>query len=192
MHNKKFTYLLYLILLFLTFGCTNNMPNTELDSHLYKSKLDNGLTTIVKETPGTKVATLQIWVKAGSVYEEPDEAGITHLIEHMIFKGTPSLGPGEFAETIEGLGGRINAYTSYEHTVYHATLSSRHWQKTLEVLTDAVLNSTFDPKELDREKKVVIEEIGLCGVDGQRICQGDDSVAWNPDKVDLLDRNVVK
>lgn len=161
MHNKTFIYLLFLILLFSTIRCTNSMPNTQLDPHLYKSKLQNGLTTIVKETPGTKVATLQIWVKAGSIYEEPNEAGITHLIEHMIFKGTPSFGPGEFAETLEGLGGRINAYTSYEYTVYHATLSARHWQKTLEVLSDAVLNSTFDPQELEREKKVVIEEIGM-------------------------------
>ena len=66
------------------------------------SVLDNGLTVVVKEMPSTRAATVQIWVKAGSVYEEPQEAGITHFIEHMIFKGTPSRGPGEMAGVIEG------------------------------------------------------------------------------------------
>ena len=130
-----------------------------LAPHLFKKTLDNGLTVLVKETPGTKVATVQIWVKAGSAFEEPDEAGITHLIEHMIFKGTPSRGPGELAEVVEGVGGRINAYTSYDYTVYHATLSARHWGAAMDVLTDAVLNSVFDPDELEREKKVVLEEL---------------------------------
>ncbi len=139
----------------------SNAPARELAPHLFKKKLQNGLTTIVKETPGTKVATVQIWVKAGSVYEEPQEAGITHVIEHMIFKGTPTHGPGKLAEMVESAGGRINAYTSYEYTVYHATLSARHWEMSLEVLTDAVLNSTFDPEELEREKKVVLEEVGM-------------------------------
>ncbi|MDH4321663.1 MAG: insulinase family protein, partial [Desulfobulbaceae bacterium] len=130
-----------------------------LAPHLYKKTLDNGLTLLVKETPGTKVATVQIWVKAGSAFEEPSEAGITHLIEHMIFKGTPTRGPGELAEAVEGVGGKINAYTSYDYTVYHATLSARHWGSALDVLTDAVLNSVFDAEELEREKKVVLEEL---------------------------------
>ncbi len=133
----------------------------ELAPHLHKNKLANGLTVLVKETPGTKVATVQIWVKAGSIYEEKHEAGITHLIEHMIFKGTPTRAPGEVAGGIEAMGGQINAYTSYEYTVYHATLSSRNWGEALEVLTDAVLHSNFDAEELTREKKVVLEEIRM-------------------------------
>ncbi|MGV1100503.1 M16 family metallopeptidase [Thiovibrio sp. JS02] len=133
----------------------------EIAPHLHKTKLDNGLTVMVKETPGTKVATVQIWVKAGSIYEEKHEAGITHLIEHMIFKGTPTHGPGEVAGAIEAMGGRINAYTSYEYTVYHATLSSRHWAEAMEVLSDAVLHSVFDAEELEREKIVVLEEIRM-------------------------------
>lgn len=133
----------------------------EIAPHLHKNKLDNGLTVLVKETPGTKVATVQIWVKAGSIYEEKHEAGITHLIEHMIFKGTPTRAPGEVAGAIEAVGGQINAYTSYEYTVYHATLSSRNWGDAMEVLTDAVLHSNFDAGELEREKKVVLEEIRM-------------------------------
>lgn len=154
-------YSLLNILFVLTLMTTNTLYATELAPHLHKDTLANGLTVMVKEMPGSKVATVQIWVKAGSIYEDESEAGITHLIEHMIFKGTPTRAPGQLAEEIEGLGGRINAYTSYENTVYHATLSARHWQKALEVLADSVQNSLFDATELDREKKVVLEEIGM-------------------------------
>jgi zinc protease len=133
----------------------------ELAPQLHKTILDNGLTLLVKETPATRVATVQIWIKAGSVYEETDEGGITHLIEHMIFKGTPARKAGEVAADIEEVGGQINAYTSFEYTVYHATLSARHWGLALDVLADAVLNSTFDAEELEREKKVVLEEISM-------------------------------
>ncbi len=132
-----------------------------LKPHLYKDTLDNGMTVLVKEVPSAKVATVQIWVKAGSIYEEADEGGITHLIEHMIFKGTKNRGPGAVAAAIEEKGGQINAYTSYEYTVYHATLPARDWGVALDVLTDAVRNSVFDAKELEKEKKVVLEEIGM-------------------------------
>ena len=140
---------------------TSHVSAEELAPHLHKTVLDNGLTVIVKEMPGTRVATVQIWVKAGSVYESTEEAGITHFIEHMIFKGTDTKGPGELAGAIEGVGGRINAYTSYEYTVYHATLSSVHWEMAFEVLADAVMHSTFDPVELEREIKVVLEEVSM-------------------------------
>jgi len=133
----------------------------ELAPHLHKATLDNGLTVLVKEMPGTRVATVQIWVRAGSVYENAEEAGITHFIEHMIFKGTETRGPGELAGAIEGVGGRVNAYTSYEYTVYHATLSAVHWEMALEVLAEAVMHSVFDPVELEREKKVVLEEVAM-------------------------------
>ncbi len=132
-----------------------------LKPHLYKDTLDNGLTLLVKEVPGAKVVTVQIWVKAGSIYEGASEGGITHLIEHMIFKGTKNRGPGDVAAAIEGKGGQINAYTSFEYTVYHATLPARDWETALEVLTDAIRNSVFDKGELEREKKVVLEEVGM-------------------------------
>ena len=148
-------------ILLVTIMSTSHVSAEELAPHLHKTVLDNGLTVIVKEMPGTRVATVQIWVKAGSVYENTEEAGITHFIEHMIFKGTESRGPGELAGVIEGAGGRINAYTSYEYTVYHATLSSTLWDMAFEVLADAVMHSTFDPVELDREIKVVLEEVSM-------------------------------
>ncbi|MGW8160830.1 MAG: M16 family metallopeptidase, partial [Desulfobulbales bacterium] len=148
------------ILLVVTMS-TSPVTAEELAPHLYKATLDNGLTVLVKEMPGTRVATVQIWVKAGSVYENADEAGITHLIEHMIFKGTDTRGPGELAGAIERVGGQVNAYTSYEYTVYHATLSAVHWDLAFDVLADAVMHSVFDPVELEREKKVVLEEVSM-------------------------------
>lgn len=157
---KIHSFLIILSLL-VTMMTTQNLAAKELAPHLHKTTLDNKLTVLVKETPGTKIATVQIWVKAGSVYEDENEAGITHLIEHMIFKGTPTRGPGVIAGDIEEKGGMINAYTSFEQTVYHATLSSRYWATALDVLVDAVLHSSFDPEELEREKKVVLEEIHM-------------------------------
>jgi len=161
MNFKALSRIILLITIFLLRVDMNPAAAIELAPQLHKNILENGLTTIVKETPGTKAVTVQIWVKAGSAYEEPNEAGITHLIEHMIFKGTPTRKAGGLARAIEEVGGNINAYTYYDYTVYHATLSARFWDLALEVLTDAVLNSTFDPVELEREKKVVLEEIAM-------------------------------
>lgn len=158
--------LFYYLLIFLITSIVMTMKTEEtqameLAPHLYKTVFDNGQTVVVKETPGTKVVTVQIWVKAGSVYEESHEAGITHFIEHMIFKGTSSRGPGELAQAIEAAGGRINAYTSYEYTVYHATLSAEHWGMALDILAESILDPAFDPVELEREKKVILEEVGM-------------------------------
>ncbi len=148
----RVSLLLFIITSIFLMPTMNKASAVELAPHLYKTTLDNGLTLLVRESPATRVATVQIWIKAGSVYEEPDEGGITHLIEHMIFKGTPSRKAGEVAGAIEEAGGSINAYTSFEYTVYHATLSARNWELALEVIADAVLNSTFDSDELEREK----------------------------------------
>jgi len=111
------------------------------------------------ETHQAPVVSINICVRVGSRYENDSEAGICHLIEHMLFKGTEKIGPGEVAKRIEASGGDVNAYTSFDETVYYCTLASRHFQAGLDILSDAVLNSIFDPEELAREKEVVIEEI---------------------------------
>ena len=121
-------------------------------------KLDNGFTVILKENHTSPVASIQVWVKAGSANETDKEAGITHLIEHMIFKGTPTRKTGEIARTIEASGGRINAYTSLDRTVYYVESASSHFDTGLNVLLDAVQHSLFDMEELEREKEVVLEE----------------------------------
>ncbi|EFK11497.1 peptidase M16 inactive domain protein [delta proteobacterium NaphS2] len=120
--------------------------------------LENGLTVILKEDHSAPVTSVQVWVKTGSANETPEEAGITHQIEHMIFKGTPTKGTGEIARAVETAGGRINAYTSFDRTVYYVEIDSARLDTALDVLLDAVQNSVFDPEELKKEKEVVLEE----------------------------------
>jgi zinc protease len=120
--------------------------------------LDNGFTIILKEDHSSKVTSVQLWVKTGSANETDQEAGITHLIEHMIFKGTPTRETGEIARTIESAGGEINAYTSFDRTVYYIKTPSDGFNTAVDILLDAVRHSVFKPEELDREKEVVLEE----------------------------------
>lgn len=121
--------------------------------------LDNGLTVLFEEHRAAKVAALQVWVKAGSADERGDQAGLAHLHEHMLFKGTSRRGPGEVASAIESSGGEINAWTSFDQTVYHVVIASRFTREGLDVLGDMIRRSTFDPGELSREIEVVCEEI---------------------------------
>ncbi len=135
-----------------------------LDAHAMEGKLTrftlpNGLTVIIQEDHARKVATLQYWVLVGGADEDNSELGISHLIEHMAFKGTKRRGVGKIASEIEALGGEINAYTSWDQTVFHVTVPSGKTAEGLDILTDAVLWPTIDPGELDKEKQVVIEEI---------------------------------
>lgn len=121
--------------------------------------LANGLTVLLHATHRAPVATLQVWARVGSADENSDEAGLAHFHEHMLFKGTSRRGVGEIAGTIEGLGGQMNAYTSLDETVYHATLPSDQIEVGIDLLADAVQHSSFDPQEITREIEVVLEEI---------------------------------
>jgi zinc protease len=126
---------------------------------VHYERLDNGLTLLLRETHLAPVANLQIWARVGSADEAPGEEGLAHFHEHMLFKGTPTLGVGEVAGRIEGAGGRVNAYTSFDVTVYYATMPIDALDTGLDVLVDAVRHSVFDADELGREQEVVIEEI---------------------------------
>ncbi|MEM7412296.1 MAG: pitrilysin family protein [Myxococcota bacterium] len=128
-------------------------------SAVHSESLPNGLTVLLQESRTAPVAEFQIWARAGSADERDDERGLAHFHEHMLFKGTERRGVGAVAGEVEGAGGRINAYTSYDVTVYHATLPSEALSTGIDVLSDAVLHSVFDPEEIDREIEVVLEEI---------------------------------
>ena len=121
--------------------------------------LPNGLTLLVRASSAAPVAEVQIWALAGSADEREGEAGLAHFHEHMLFKGTRRRGVGEIAGEVEAAGGRINAYTSHDATVYHATVPSDRVLGALDVLTDAIRFSSFDPQEIAREVEVVLEEI---------------------------------
>ncbi|HXN56011.1 MAG TPA: pitrilysin family protein, partial [Myxococcales bacterium] len=124
-----------------------------------RTQLPNGLTVLVEENPAAPVAALQVWVGVGSADERSDEEGLAHLHEHMLFKGTARRGPGEIARQIEAAGGEINAWTSFDQTVYHVVVASQFAGQGLEVLADAITEAAFDPAELSREIEVVCEEI---------------------------------
>jgi zinc protease len=121
--------------------------------------LPHGLTLLVRESHAAPVAEVQIWAQVGSADERPGEEGLAHFHEHMLFKGTERRGVGEVAGAVEGVGGRINAYTSLDVTVYHATVPSDQVEVAFDVLADAVRFSVFDPAEIEREVEVVLEEI---------------------------------
>jgi zinc protease len=120
--------------------------------------LPNGLQVIVREDHFAPVVALQAWVKVGAADEHDAEAGVAHVHEHMLFKGTARRGVGQIAAEVESSGGLINAFTTADHTVYHLVLAGRYFATGLDILADALRNSTFDPKELARELNVVLEE----------------------------------
>jgi zinc protease len=121
--------------------------------------LHNGLRLLLQPCHSAPVVSMAVMVGVGSADEQPGEEGLAHVHEHMLFKGTARHGVGEIARAIEASGGHINAYTSFDDTVYYATLSSRSFETGLDILSDAVQRPTFDPDELDRERKVILEEI---------------------------------
>ena len=135
------------------------MSHDSSQASVHCEVLENGLTALLCETHLAPVAEVQIWAKVGSADERPGEEGLAHFHEHMLFKGTERRGVGDVAAEVEGAGGRINAYTSLDVTCYHATLPSEELSLGLDVLSDAVLHSRFDPVEIEREIEVVLEEI---------------------------------
>ncbi len=121
--------------------------------------LTNGLDVILIENHRAPVTSMLVWVKVGSAQERPNEFGLAHLMEHMLFKGTHTRGPGVIAQEVEAAGGRINAYTSFDQTVYYIDIASRFTDRALAILADMIYNPALDPLEFKREKEVVIEEI---------------------------------
>ena len=120
--------------------------------------LPNGLTVLVREDHSAPVTAIVTWVKAG-YFDEPDEdVGISHVLEHMYFKGTPTRGVGEIARETKASGGYLNAHTIYDHTSYETVLPSSGFLRGLEIQADAYTNSLIDAAELARELEVIIQE----------------------------------
>lgn len=107
------------------------------------------------------VVTLQVWVKTGSALELSTEAGLSHFIEHLVFKGTESFKAGEIAQVVESVGGELNAYTSFDQTVFYVTVPKKSLKVAAHVLSEMMTSPLFDPVEVDNEREVVIEEIKM-------------------------------
>lgn len=129
---------------------------------MYKCQtLENGLTIIGEEIPYLKSISLGIWVKAGSIIETKENSGVSHFIEHMLFKGTDKTSAKEIVRKIEGVGGVFNAFTSRHLTSFYINIISKYFERAIDTLEDIILNSAFREEDISKEKKVVIEELKM-------------------------------
>ncbi len=124
-----------------------------------RSVLDNGLTVIVEEHTPADIVALHTWVRVGSKDEDDETNGAAHFLEHMLFKGTAKRKPGELDREVAALGGISNAGTYFDWTYYYIVAAGRYFDQILDLQSDAIMNSTIDASEMERERRVVIEEI---------------------------------
>jgi|SRR5579862_5963525 len=124
-----------------------------------RTQLDNGLRVITETMPGVPSVTLGIWVENGSRYERVEQAGISHYLEHLFFKGTERRSAAQIAEEFDAVGGVLNAFTGKEYTCYYGKVLAEHVGVAEDILGDIFLHSTFEPAEIERERTVIIQEI---------------------------------
>jgi predicted Zn-dependent peptidase len=126
-----------------------------------KTVLDNGIRVITEQVSNVRSAAIGLWVGVGSSHEDSKLRGISHLIEHMLFKGTPTRGARAIAETMDSIGGNLNAFTDKEVTCYHGRVVDAHTALAFELLSDMFRHAKFDPADLRNEQQVVLEEIRM-------------------------------
>src|SRR5215469_4403819 len=126
---------------------------------LSRSKLSNGLRILTESMPHVVSSTIGIWVENGSRYEEPIDNGVSHFIEHLLFKGTERRTAAQIAEEIDAVGGVLNAFTGKEYTCYYAKVLREHLPLALDLLADIFTQSRFAREEIERERTVIIQEI---------------------------------
>ncbi len=124
-----------------------------------ESTLDNGIRVLSEKIPGVRSAAVGVWIRQGAAHETLELTGISHLVEHLVFKGTAKRSAPEIAEALEGLGGSLDAYTSREHTSYQARVLEEHLPEALDVLSDLVMEPLLDGADLALEREVVLEEL---------------------------------
>ena len=132
-----------------------------MNTKFKKSELSNGIRVVSELHPGSRAVSISIWVLTGTRDESPDVAGISHLLEHLVFKGTKTRSAYQIAKSLEALGGDLNAYTTREYTCYHALVLKDHWEKALDVLCDLISNMHLNKKEFGLEKGVILQEIAM-------------------------------
>ncbi len=131
----------------------------DLNTDIHKTVLDNGLTIISETIPSVRSISIGVWVKTGTRYENKENNGIAHFLEHMVFKGTEKRSAFKIAQALEEVGGSLNAYTSKELTVYYVHALDSQLNICINVLSDMLCNSLFRDSDIDRERLVVMEEI---------------------------------
>ena len=126
-----------------------------------KTVFSNGLTLLTERTEGHRSLSLGVWVKVGTRHESTSEAGISHFLEHMLFKGTKKRSALQIAREIDQVGGEFNAFTAREHTCFHLLILDRDWELGIDILTDVLVNSQFKKDEFERERSVILQEIAM-------------------------------
>ncbi|MFZ5975557.1 MAG: M16 family metallopeptidase [Bacillota bacterium] len=123
--------------------------------------LSNGIRVVGEHLPTFRSVAVGVWLKTGSIIETPDQSGISHFIEHMLFKGTQKRSARDIAAQMDAIGGQINAFTAKECTCYYVKVIDEHVNIGLDILSDMLMNSKFDPDDISKEKGVIVEEIGM-------------------------------
>ena len=158
---KRYALLLTLVIIIILPGCargiTRSAPEKEA-GYIHEEVLPNGLKVMAVKDPGAPLAVFQIWYKAGSMYEQVGKTGLSHLLEHMMFKGTKKHGPGEFSKIIKRAGGVDNAGTTKDFTFYYQKLAPDRLHLSIELEADRMRNLIMDPDETLAERDVVMEE----------------------------------
>ncbi|MCK4892789.1 MAG: insulinase family protein [Calditrichia bacterium] len=128
-------------------------------SEYKKTQLPNGLTIVTEKIPYIRSVSIGVWIKSGSRDESKEANGMAHFLEHMLFKGTERRSAREIARSLESVGGYLNAFTSKEQTCYYAEILDNQISKAVDVLSDMICHSVFAPKELEKERQVILDEI---------------------------------
>lgn len=123
--------------------------------------LSNGLRVIAEKIPHFRSVSVGLWIGTGSMLETRGENGLSHFIEHMLFKGTQQRSAMQIAEEMDAIGGQVNAFTSKECTCYYAKVIDEHFEKALDLLSDMLLHASFNPQDLEKERSVILEEIAM-------------------------------
>jgi len=123
--------------------------------------LKNGIKAIYKRIPGSHSVSAGIWIKTGSRFEKPDISGVSHFLEHLLFKGTKKRNYRQIKESIEGVGGTFNGFTSEETTCYWIKILGKYLDLTIDVLADMIQNPLLKSADIEKERKVIIEEINM-------------------------------
>ena len=149
---------LILLLILPYVAIASKQPEAALTEHVYEKVLDNGMKVILLENHKAPVATFQVWYRVGSRNEQWGKTGLSHMLEHMMFKGTEKVGPEEFSRIIQENGGNDNAFTSTDYTAYFENISADRVQVPISLESDRMQNLVLREKDFDTERMVVMEE----------------------------------
>lgn len=141
------------------FPSDSKLKNLTLPTKYNKTTLPNGIRVVTEEIPYVRSISVGVWIDVGSRDETEQSNGITHFIEHMVFKGTKRFSNQQIARSLESVGGYLNAFTTKEHTCFYARVLDEHIARALEVISELIQYPVFDEKEIEKEKSVVIEEL---------------------------------